>query len=459
MKAKLKSNPWLYIILGLGIFLRIYYIVTTPVCNLGQYDLGGAIPEQGILNGHIGYIYYLFLNKAIPNFDPLSVYEFYQPPTHYIISALWLSFVSLFTKSQELQTELIQVVPFVSSVLQIFVVYKICKEWGFKEYATNLVMATLCFSPGMIMLSGSINNDNLSYLFHFIVILCAIRWYKCRNTKNIVILALAIGIGMLAKLSTGMVAVPVAFMFLYVFIGDIRSNKKFPGKRFLQYVIFGIICCPIGLLWVVRCNLKFGVPLNYVGTLSDETWGYVGNYSTASRMLPPNPITLLNNIKGGGIGYSQNVWVQMIRTSSCTEADMAAFPMWAKLTIVLMMGIVFITAFVSFVGLFRSFVIGYGKNEVVNMSMCHDMGLRLFWLVGYATLMYSYFSFAYKFPQQCSMNFRYIVPVLMYPAVGLAMWLEREGTAKWIKKTVNIIFAAYALWSAVLVLTWCIYTP
>ena len=451
MKKSLKSNPWLVLIVAAGILLRLYYIITTGVSNLGQYDLGGAIPESGILNGHIGYIYYLYINKAIPNFDPLSVYEFYQPPTHYIISALWLFIVSLFTDSQPLQTELIQVVPFVCSILQIFTVYKICKELNLTTRGTNIVIATLAFNPGMIMLSGSINNDNLSYLFHFIVILCAIKWFRKRNNVNTVILALAIGFGMLSKLSTGMVAVPVAFLFIYVFVSEWKKERKFPKNRFLQYILFGIICIPTGLCWVVRCNVKFGVPLNYVGTLSDETWGYVGNYSTASRMLPPNPIELFKNMTHGGIGFSQNVWVQMIRTSACTEADMASFPMWAKLTIVAMMGVVFIVALLSFIG----FVMGFVKDFKSPFEKI-EKPLKWFWIIGYLTLVYSYFSFAYNFPQQCSMNFRYIVPVLMYPAAGLALFDTGKGVK--MKRFINAVFTVYAAVSAFEVLTWWIYT-
>ena len=452
MKKKQKTNPWLIAIVGLGIFLRLFYIVTTNVSNLGQYDLGGVVLDQNIMNGHVGYIYYLFTYKQIPNFDPLSVYEFYQPPTHYIISALWLALVSLFTSSQTLQTELLQVIPFIWSVLSMFVVYKITKEFDLNERGTNLVMATISLNPAVIMLAGSINNDNMSYLFHFIVILAAIRWYKNRSVKNIILLALAIGVGMLTKLSTGLVALPVAFMVLFVFIKEWVDNKAFPVKRMLNYILFGVICIPIGLAWVLRCYIRFDVPLNYVGTLSDETWGYVGNYSTVSRMLPPNPLVLLSNMAHGGIGYSQNVWVQMIRTSSCTEADMAAFPMWAKLSIVLMMGLTFVFALISLIGFIRTFVLGKKKDYEVL-----DLGLRLFWIIAYAAVVYSYFSFAYKFPQQCSMNFRYIVPVLMYPAMGLALTCKRSKH-KAVTLIENLAVWAYAAGSVFLILTWWTYT-
>lgn len=455
MKKKVRTNPWLFTIVGLGIFLRLFYIVTTNVSNLGQYDLGGVVLDENIMNGHIGYIYYLFTYKQIPNFDPLSVYEFYQPPTHYIISAIWLYIVSLFTSSQTIQTELMQVIPFIWSVLSMFVVYKITKEWDLNDRGTNLVMATIALNPGVIMLSGSINNDNMSYLFHFIVILCAIRWYKNRSIKNIIILALSIGVGMLTKLSTGLVAIPVAFMFLYVFIEEWVIEKRFPVKRMLNYILFGVICIPIGLFWVLRCYIRFNVPINYVGTLSDETWGYVGDYSFVSRMFPPNPLVLLKNMAHGGIGYSQNVWVQMIRTSSCTEADMANFPMWAKLSIVLMMGLVFVFALISFIGFVRSFICG--KKETYPVL---DRGLRWFWIIAYAAVVYSYFSFAYKFPQQCSMNFRYIVPVLMYPAVGLSLASQKDclENRKVLKLIENIAIAAYAIGSSALILTWFTYT-
>lgn len=40
--------------------------------------------------GHAGYIRYLYDNGHLPDFDPLSRSQHYQPPLHHALCALWM---------------------------------------------------------------------------------------------------------------------------------------------------------------------------------------------------------------------------------------------------------------------------------------------------------------------------------------------------------------------------------
>lgn len=466
MKKKITDDIKLKIVLAAGILLRLYYVVATPVIQTRQYDLGSAVPKEGIFSGHLGYIFYLFTYKGLPDFDPREVYQFFHPPLHHTISALWMGFVSLFTDRQEIWIEWLQVLPLLYSILILFVSLQICKEFGLSGKSRNLVMAIVAFHPSLIFMAGSINNDGLSLLFQFLVILTALKWYRVRSSKNILFIALSISFGMLTKLSVGMFAVPVAFLFLYVLIiewrekyvkqeaDDISGRKKvwgcFPLKCFLQYLLFGVVCIPIGLSWAVRCLLRFGMPLTYVNHLPEQSWQYVGNYSLMERFFIPNPVELLSNLIHGSLGFGENVWVQLFRTAALGECDLSTFPLWGKFVALLMIALSFVIAVWAFVLLIRVFL--FGKKEQYPTL---DMGKRCFWLIGYAVLFISYLNFCYNFPHQCTMNFRYMVPTVLYPAVAAGLCIQRGEDRKWVT-VFRAITAIYAIAAILTIIVWCI---
>lgn len=452
-----------------GILLRLYYILATPVVQSRQYDLGSAVPEKGIFTGHLGYIFYLYTKKGLPDFDPREVYQFFHPPLHHAISAMWLEVLSHFTSNKMIwMTEWLQVLPFVYSVLILLVIWQICREFQLTGRAQCFVMAMVSFHPSLIFMAGSINNDGLSLLFQFLTIWLALRWYRKRDYWNILGLAFSIALGMLTKLSVGMFAIPVGFLFLYVFFTEWKEGAQkstlwqgFPIKRFWQYAAFALVCIPVGLSWAVRCLVRFGMPLTYVNHLPEQSWQYVGNYSLMERFFIPNPIELIKNLAHGQIGFGENVWVQLFRTSALGECDLSTFPMWGKLVALLMIAAAFVLAVWAFVLLVRVFVLG--KKETFSAM---DMGIRCFWLIGYLVLFGSYLSFCYNFPHQCTMNFRYMVPTVLYPAVaaGLAVQhvddmqetgMRGQKGRKW-TACLQWVICAYAVISVLTIIVWSI---
>lgn len=465
MKKRVTDNVKLKCILLTGILLRLYYILATPVIQTRQYDLGSAVPEEGILTGHLGYIFYLFTYKGLPDFDPRKVYQFFHPPLHHALSALWMGVVSLFTDNRNVWIEWLQVLPFLYSVLILLVILQICREFKLQGRALLFVMMIVAFHPSLIFMAGSINNDCLALLFQFATIWLALRWYRVRNYRNILGIALTISLGMLTKLSVGMFAIPVAFLFLYVLITEwqekVRDRKAqnegnfsvfrcLPGKRILQYFVFGVVCIPIGLSYAVRCLLRFGMPLTYVNHLPVESWQYVGNYSLWERFFIPNPLEFLNNLAHGSLGFGENVWVQLFRTAALGECDLSTFPLWGKGIALLMMAVAFVLAIWAFVLFIRVFVFGKQKDypELT-------MGRRCFWLIGYAVLFISYLNFCYNFPHQCTMNFRYMVPTVLYPALAAGLAMQRTPEKKWTKILAGFT-TSYAVLAILTTIVWCI---
>ncbi len=461
MKKRVTDNLRLNLILLTGILLRLYYVVAIPVIQTRQYDLGSVDTKEGVFTGHLGYIFYLFTNKGLPDFDPREVYQFFHPPLHHTLSALWMGVVSLFTDKQNLWIEWLQVLPLVYSVLIIWVTLKICKEFGLKELALRVVMTIVSFHPSLIFMAGSINNDGLSLLFQFLTVLFALRWYRQRDYKNILALALSISLGMLTKLSVGMVAIPVAFLFMYVLITEWQEKyvaagrpagnvwRFVPGKRIGQYAVFGVVCVPIGLAWAVRCLILFDMPLTYVNKLPEQSWQYVGNYSLIERFVPNIP-GIINNLLHGSLGYGENMWVQLFRTAALGECDMTTFPMWGKVVALLMMGINFLVAVWAFVLMVRVFLCGKKQDFPVL-----DMGIRCFWLIGYAVLFISYINFCYNFPHQCTMNFRYMVLTVLFPAVAAGIAIDRVPDKK-TSKLFTLLTYAYAVAAILTIIVWCV---
>lgn len=448
MKELFQKNK-VKVIIGLGAVLRLMYVLMSKVAENRQYDLGPTPPDMTNPVGHLGYIFYIFTEKKIPQFDPREVYQFFHPPVHHILEAIWLSIVSLFTDDVLTMIEWLQVPTLIYSVLILIVCLYICKALHLPERATEVVLAIMAFHPSFVFMAASINNDGLMFLFQFLIILCTLNWYTNRSNKNIVLIAIVIGLGMLTKLSAGLLAVPVAFLYLYVFITECKAEKKFAVKRFWQYVLFGIICVPLGLSWAIRCLIKFDMPLNYTHTLSEDSWQYVGDYSLLERFFIPNPVTLLGNLKNGGIGMGENTWIQLFRTAALGECDLSEFPMWGKLVALLMICVAAFIAILAFVYFVKFiFVKDYQKETG------HEKVLFIFFWIAYIVMMAFYLSFIYNYPFECTMNFRYILPTVFLPAVFLGMGYEKAG--KKMSLVIKTSVWAYCLVSIMTVLVWCI---
>lgn len=444
---KLTDRQKLLIIIAAGILARVLYIMLMPVVEFAQYDKGSVYLDENVMTGHLGYIFYLVQNHGVPDFDPRTIYQFNHPPVHHILCALMVSFVKLFTDDFQIWVESIQVVTLLYSVITLFVSDKICEELNLKFSARTLVITILAFQPTLIMTAGSVNNDGAGLMFMVLATWFALRFYRTRSYKDILLLALSIGVGMLSKLSAGLIAVPVGVLMLYVLIKEWVAEKKFPGKRFLQYVVFAVVCCPIGLFWVLRCYLKFGMPPTYIAFLPETSEQYIGMYSFAERMLLPNPIELCKNLLHGKIGMGWNIWVQMARTSALGECDLAEISMAGKAVAMGMLGINFLIALWAFVDFVRVAWIAR-KTKAFALK---DRGLRIFFVLGWITMMYSYLSFGNTYPHECSLNFRYIQYAIWPPLLALGyMEGSKDKVNAWKKALVGV----YMVLSLAIVVIW-----
>ena len=418
-KTEKNYNLILYAILAAGFLIRVAYIIMAPYGiskhDLGTFSLTGFSESD---QGHLGYISYLYHFKQLPDFDPRTKWAFYNPPGFHIISALWYGMLHSFGLAPRLCLESLQILTLLYVTGAIILAVKTLQEILPKGRILLCLAAFLSFSPFLTILSGTLNNDAQALFFSMLAILYALRWYRSRTVKNIIIIAVSIGLGMFTKLNVGLLAFPIGFLFIYSFI----SNKKERPKHLLQFALFALICAPLGLFWPVRNNIMFGMPLNYVPDprLASQ---YVGDHSISDRIGLPSlseisyPFLSFDKAKEG------NIWVQMIRTSLFDEVklpdNMQFFNICAMILFVL-----------SLLGTVLSVVL-WGHAIWDRNSMKPE--IKLFFTIMFVTMLASYASFCFSYPYICTMNFRYIIPLLLMPCLSFGCFYNAKKPGKTLK--------------------------
>ncbi len=440
------------LILAAGGMLRLFYVCFSTIYDR-QYDIGLIDLDAGhtVTGGHLAYIQYLYENWRMPDFDPTSVYQFHHPPLHHFLCAAWMKFVSLFIKDTAVVEESIQAIPFVCSLLILWVLLRIVRQFDLQERTVRYLMALFAFHPALVLLSGSVNNDCLALLFTLLCVCYAIEWGRAPSMGCIGKLALVLGLGMMTKQSVAEMAFPIGAVFLYVLLVRIREGGLW-GKSVKdlarQFGIFGLISVPLGMWFYVRNLLRYQVSFLWVYELPEDSWQYTGNVSLINRFLWPIPQEMVDNLKNFRIGCGYNVWMQIIRTSVLGEWDMAEVGKPVKLLAVFLMllgGILALAALVSFVWTF-GITVRVKRMDPPSWLLC---------VAGYLVTMIGYFIFAYKFPQQCSMHFRYIEITLLFPALGLGFVLQEQKN-RWLNWAAWGILGCFGVCSVLMTGVWCL---
>lgn len=479
-KENIRKNAGVYMMLAAGALLRLFYVIFSTIYER-QYDIGQIDLDAGqtVSGGHLAYIQYIYQN-GMPDFDPTSVYQFHHPPVHHGICAAWLKIASLFIRDTAVLEESIQVVPFVCSLLTLWMLYRVVRQFDLTEKAVCFVTAIFAFHPALVLLAGSVNNDCMALLFTVLIVYWTIRWSRDLRMSSIVKLALCIGIGMLVKQNVAEMAFPVAAVFVYILVkkwADSSMRRKLMG----QFAAFGLISIPIGMSFYVRNLVKFDMSMFWVYELAEDSWQYTGNVPVVNRFLWPVPAEMVDNLRNFRLGCGYNVWMQIIRTSVLGEWDMADVGRPVKMLAVLLMLVGAVLALLALISFVKVFVIGgirrlaaarknrgkegalaeaaecgdSARNVVSGCADRIDVPCYLMFIIGYVVNMFCYLTFAYNYPQQCSMHFRYIEITLLFPAVALGFVLQNPKW-KWFNRLAVLTLAGFAVCSVLMIGFWAL---
>ncbi len=397
----------------LGVLLRMSFVLLSGLYDR-QHDAGvftGAGTDF-VNPGHIGYIEYIYKFGKLPDLNPYELFAYYHPPLHHILSAFWLKINIFFGVPESLAFENLQILTLLYSCLLMTAAYRILKVLDIRGNGLYIGLAFVAFHPATIIMAGSVNNDMLTILFMFLIILGSLQWIREKNLKNLIKLALYIGFGMITKLNSAVLAIPLAIVFLMHFISVIREKDKTKILKWIKnYCIFGVIAAPIGLSWIIRNLLLFGEKPG-VPVPGETSPMYTAVYSLWSRFgIPslsdwriPFPFHPLS------AKACNNTWVIMMHTSLFAEEYPTELP-----------DILLILCQITFV---LAIIFGIVTAVLLVAVMLHKNTIlqdKIFLLTGYVIMLLSFAAFVVIYPYTCSSDFRYVAVCLIYIAIALGL--------------------------------------
>ena len=424
-EGKLNEKTIVILIFLASFILKLGYIAYTAY-NTRQHDVYNFY-EDRTGSGHARYILWFFDKLALPDFDPRQIWQFYQPPLHHIIAGIWLRFLNLFNFEFIRLAESVQVLTLFYSCSCTIIFWRILGELKVKGSAKLVAFLIMAFNPSFVIFSGSINNDILSITFMLAAMLYTIRWYNNRSFKNIICLALTIGLSMMSKLSGSLIAPAVAVVFLYSLIKHFKAEYK---KIFPQFFVFGVICFPLGLWWSIRNFILFKMPFGYVPLISSDADQYIGFNSVFKRLFDfrLNDVFMAWGENRGGF-FEYNPTIALFKSSLFGEfrlsesvAGVAITPFANILFIVNL--IIAVSSFIAMIYL----IIKKGFKSPLN----------LFSAVLYLTVMVSYVQFCFNYPHTCTMNIRYASPLIILGIIFLSFALKEKIFGKIFSKILTV---------------------
>ena len=426
---KLKAKDIVTAVLAAGFVMRAVMVLFTPL-NFYQHDVSSFSGRQA--GFHDSYILYIYENFTIPEGDVRDLGQFYHPPLHYILSALFLRLHNVLPLKFANDINGLKTLPMLWSSFIVLFTKKILERLKVDGRALVFSMLFISLNPHLIYLAIQVNNDALALMLLFAAIYFALEWYAKPEILKIVYVALSIGCAMMTKLSMGFAAFPVAWIFLARLIRTAKNKEKARGKKqsirlpelLKQFVVFAVVVFPLGLWFPLRNLISYGVPVTYVYEIDSSANMDVWMYSPLQRLLLPSADLLKTPfiLEGGDIN-DYNIVLALIKTGLFDERhfDSSYMNAIAKILAVTAFILLLVILFAAITGALRRFKFS-GRKFLDSAE-----GIAL-WILA-AVFVISEFAFCFKYPVTCTAAFRYITPVLI-PAAFWSGSLIKMGDEK-----------------------------
>ncbi len=435
----LNTEKIIKILFFLAFMLKLGYILYTSISQR-QHDVELF---ESTDDGHGAYILYLLNNRSLPDFDVRDYWQFYHPPLHHIISAVWLWIQLKCGIAFNTACEGIQFLTLFYSTLSLYLSYKIMREFHLRRTGLVTALAILAFHPTFIIFSGSVNNDILSITFMLGAVYNTMVWFKNRTVWNILKIALCVGLGMFTKVSAWIVAPAIAAVFLIALIKNEGKIKKLIG----QYASFLLVCAPIGLFWSVRNYLLYKLPFTYVPRLPDTSQQYIGYHSVIERLFDFNFNqfeSVFNQMEFyDGKYFEYNPTIGLFKTALFDETvNDTYFPQitfWgtAMFWLSVILGVFGFVAMIYILFRRKSMVFAY----------------KILLIVLYFSIFISYYSFCFIYPFTCTQNIRYASPLIIIGAISIGKLISLNQNnnsefSKFLRCSVTFITVCFCFTSA-----------
>lgn len=380
-KDKLSTKAVVVLLFVCGFALRLAYALRYGY-NVHQHDV-----ESFDSSGHLSYIYSIATGNGLP---ATNDWQFSHPPLHHFIAALTVKLSQLFGFTNGHAFENIQYLTVLYSTLTMLVGYEMLKEFGVKGKNIVLGVMLLAFHPTFQVLAGSINNDILLVLLSMSAVLFLMKWYSAPSLKYAALCGTFCGLSMMTKVSAALIAVVVAVTVVVKFVVDKELKLS---KTLLQTAVFLVLLLPLGLWHPIRNYILFEQPLGYVAPIPTTSALYTGDISIIDRLVLPF------SKEGFGVYVNvweeYNVWFYTLRNSLFGEYNfgntgLAYLAVLSNLLVILS----------SLAALVYLIVKRKNQPNLLPVTVLYFVQLGFF----------IYFNI--KYPFGCTMDFRYIVPLL-----------------------------------------------
>lgn len=441
LKNKLNFEMIILFMIIISFLIRVGYMLNTPY-NCRQYDTVSTN-----MNGHEAYSWIIYTTGQLPTHNG---YQFYHPPLNASIQALFMHISKPFlelaniisgqvlydTTDMHTLYQTNQILSIMYSLIITTTSYNIFKELKIKGKGLFISLAFICFFPRFFQLSGQLNNDLICVMLSFVSIYLSIKWWKTKKIGYIIGLAFSIGLAMNSKLSGATICITPAFIFIYEFVKSIKNkDKKTFLNLVLQYVIFLLICAPIGLWFQVYAYIRFDQPFAYVFDNLNH------NLSVADKNIFERFINLFdfNEIFYDLFAHAfdnYNLFNYGIKSAILGEFSYWQGEGFAVIAILCGFILVFLLTGVSIYYFIKSKKENF-DGKVVALTIVF-------------TQIIAYLYFNIKMPYGCTMDFRYIVPIVLGIALLIGFVINKLDEIKksTLSKVVTYILIIFLVSSA-----------
>ncbi len=296
---RLNTRMLVFVLLLAGFIVRVGYMLYTaaPTRQQDTYTKN--------FDGHEAYAWTIFSTGKLPT---VNAYQFYHPPLNAALQAGFMKFMQgitlvvsecfgleeyfatsfLHAKPDYIEAEryylysTCQILCVTYSVITAATLVKIVGLFSFSNKTKILLSAFVIFYPRHVQFAGMLNNDALSYLCAVLALYYALKWQKKgKKWVHVLCVALFVGLGMMAKLSSATICLPIAGIFIYEFIRTLQKKEgSMPlSKMLCQYAVFLCVCAPLGLWFQVYAKMRFDQNFGFVfsnlnGKLSTEKYSF-----------------------------------------------------------------------------------------------------------------------------------------------------------------------------------------
>ena len=287
--------------------------------------------------------------------------------------------------------------------------------------------------PALSILAGQENNDPLCIMNCFIVIYFTICWLENHSYFNAAMIGLFTGLAMFAKLSGALIVVPAIVAYAYSLIRSVV--KKEPFKHYLiQGAMIGLIIAPLGLWFHIYAKIRFDQPFGFVfSNLTSEL--YVGNYSFFERFINIFDFGDLTVSLWGNTFINYNLPNFLIKSALFGEYSF----MFADALAIISLALNYLFTYLSLILMVIYFICS--KKEHLEVKIIGGV------IILSQLIAQLYFNI--KMPYGCTMDFRYIVPIILgfmiLDALAFDKFLKEKGWKKYYSIVTLVVMSSFLL--------------